>query len=83
MIVDDDSACENNLWNPYSKITCLILYLYSLEFQAGGSAHAPPLYVEVNRVCRTMDATWIEELGPFVRALGQVTTGHGEFHKED
>lgn len=40
---------ENSLDDPYSKATNLIIYLFSLEF---GS---PPLYSEVNRVCRHKD----------------------------
>ena len=35
----------------YSKISCLVVYLYSMEF-----GH-PPLYAEVNRVTREMDMT--------------------------
>ena len=35
--------------NPYSKVSCLILYLYSMEL---GS---PPLYSVINQVCRTMN----------------------------
>ena len=34
------------IWNPYSKSTCLMLQLYSMEI---GS---PQLYAEVNRVTR-------------------------------
>lgn len=52
---------------PYSKITCMVLYLYSMEL---GS---PPLYQEVNRVCREMDFTYLYELGPFIQALSYVT----------
>ena len=40
---------ELNLMNPNGKIVNLVLYLYSMEL---GS---PPLYYEINRVCRTMD----------------------------
>lgn len=36
---------------PYSKVTCLILYLYSMELGT------PPLYYEANRVARDMDLT--------------------------
>ena len=56
-----------NLVNPYGKMSCLILYLYSMEL---GS---PPLYYEINRVCRTMDETELESLGPYILALGMVT----------
>ena len=34
------------LWNPYSKVTCIILYLYSMELGT------PTLYAEANRVAR-------------------------------
>lgn len=37
--------------NPYSNITCFILYLYSCEFGD------PPFYAELNRVTRTMDTS--------------------------
>lgn len=56
---DDDLG----LWNPYSRITCFVLYLYSMEF---GN---PPLYAELNRVCRQMDRTQLHTLGPFAYAL--------------
>ena len=37
---------ENSLNDPYSKVTHLVIYLFSMEFGQ------PPLYAEVNRVCR-------------------------------
>ena len=40
---------EYSFSNPYSKLTCFILQIYSMEI---GS---PPLYAEVNRVCREMN----------------------------
>ena len=40
---------ENDLAGSYSKMTNLILYLYSMHIGD------PPLYTEINRVCRTMD----------------------------
>jgi len=40
---------ELGLLNPHSKVTCFILYLYSMEF-----GH-PPLYSEMNRVARDLD----------------------------
>ena len=49
---------------PHSKVTCLILYLYSMEL---GS---PPLYHEINRVCRTMDKSYLLTLGPYIKTLG-------------
>lgn len=58
---------ELNLCNPYSQITCFCLYLYSMEF---GS---PPLYAELNRVCREMDMSLLEVLGPYAKALSWIT----------
>ena len=63
----EDMKDDMNLANPYGKISCLILYLYSLEL---GS---PPLYYEINRVCRTMDKSHLQTLGPYIKALGVVT----------
>ena len=51
---------SNSLGNPYGQMTCLILYMYSMEFGE------PQLYSEVNRVCRHMDETHLETLGPFI-----------------
>lgn len=58
---------ELGLLNPYSKITCFVLMLYSMEF---GS---PPLYCEVNRVTRDMDLTYLPTLGAYARALQAIT----------
>jgi len=71
--VDDT---ELGLWNPYSNASCFIMNLYSMEF---GS---PPLYSAVNSAARDMDVTKLKDLGPFVRALGQITDG-AEFFKQD
>ena len=60
---------ELGLHNPYGKMTCFILYIYSLELGQ------PPLYAESNRVARDMDFTSLKELGPFVRVLHEVTYG--------
>lgn len=57
------------LWNPYSKITCFILYLYSMEF---GS---PPLFADLNRVARDHDTSQLENLGPFAKCLSLITGG--------
>lgn len=57
-----------DLANPYSKISCFILYLYSLEFGD------PPLYTEVNRAARMNDMSKVETLGPFQRALISITS---------
>lgn len=62
---DYDELC---IQNPYSKIACFTLMLYSMEF---GS---PPLYAEVNRVCRDMDMTYHKMLGPYIRVLYSITT---------
>ena len=48
-------------------MTCLLVYLYSMEL---GS---PPLYSEINRVERDMDLSYLQELGPFIKALSQIT----------
>ena len=40
---------ENDISNPYGKLTCLILYLYSMQIGE------PPLYAELNKVCRNQD----------------------------
>ena len=63
----DSKDEELGLGNPYSKVTCFILYLYSLEFGA------PPLYSELNRVSRDMDLSYLQTLGPFARAISQIT----------
>lgn len=57
-----------DLGNPYSKITCLVLYLYSMEL---GS---PPLYYEINRVSRSKDESQLATLGPYIMALGLITS---------
>lgn len=62
--LDED---EYSLINPYSKSTCLMLYLYSLELGV------PPLYAEINRVARTGDTTQLLTLGPFIKALGKIS----------
>ena len=43
-ISEDDM--ELGLFNPYSKVTALVLQLYSMEFGAS------PLYSELNKACR-------------------------------
>lgn len=66
---------ELGLHNPYSKVTCFTLYLYSLELGT------PPLYSEANRVARDMDLSLLKELGPFLRALHEVTYG-AEYNRD-
>ena len=75
MIVGDDPS-DLNLLYPYSKVTCLILYLYSMEL---GN---PQLYAEVNRIARDMDLNYLKELGPYMRALAIVSLRVENFKKE-
>lgn len=70
--VDHDDL---NLNDPYSKISCFIIQLYSMEL---GS---PALYSEVNKVSRGMDFTLLKELGPFILALSTITLA-GEENKK-
>ena len=58
---------ENSLIDPYGKVTTLLMRLFTMEF---GS---PPLYAEVNRVCRTLDKTHLRTLGPYIRPLSVIT----------
>lgn len=67
MNVDDEDE-ELGLWNPYSKVTSFILYLYSMEF---GS---PPLYAEMNRVIREMDMSQLKNLGPILNSMNEITS---------
>lgn len=66
LTVDDD--LEFSIANPYSKVSCFIVHLYSMEL---GN---PPLYSEANRVARDMDLRYLKELGPFMRALKIIST---------
>lgn len=59
---------DNNLYNPYSIVSCAILQLYSMELGD------PPLYNELNRAMRLRDTTYLHHLGPFAYALWIVTT---------
>ena len=76
MNIEEDDY-ELGLHNPYSRVTCFILYLYSLEFGD------PPLYSELNRVARTMDSSQLETLGPIARALSEITWGAESLRDED
>ena len=58
---------ELNFKDGYSKIVCLVLYLYSMELGY------PPLYAEINRLSRDLDFTYLKELGPYAMALYFVT----------
>lgn len=57
-----------NLWNPYGTISCTLFFIYSMEL---GS---PPLYAEVNRVCREKDMFYLPMLGPYIRAMYEITS---------
>ena len=74
-MIQSEELTDLNLIYPYSKVTCLILYLYSMEL---GS---PQLYAEANRVARTMDTNYLKELGPFLRALAVITLRVEHFKK--
>lgn len=59
------------LKNPYSKATCLILYMYSME---------SPLSIELNNSWKTyrsnsVDKQKIEFFGPIERALYEILNG--------
>lgn len=78
--IDSNSNQSNkqlDICNPYSLITCLILYLYSMEL---GS---PPLYAEINRVTRTMDTSQLRALGPFAQAFSQIINSVSHYFEED
>lgn len=65
----EDFDHENNLFNPYSKVTCLILYLYSMDIGI------MPLYASVNRAVVEMDSSSVKKLGPYISALGYIVAG--------
>lgn len=67
--MNESKGGELDLCDPYSKVTCFILFLHSMEL---GS---PPLYSELNKVCRTMDLKHLETLGPFARCLDTIIEG--------
>ena len=67
---------EHDTTNPYGKISCLVLYLYSMEIGI------PPLYAEVNRISREMDMKYLRILGPFIKVLG-IVTATSERNRED
>lgn len=50
----------------YGKVTCLVLYLYSMQIGD------PPLYAEINKACRNLDTKYLDSLGPFIRVLEKV-----------
>ena len=67
--MNEGKGGELDLSDPYSKVTCFILFLYSMEL---GS---PPLYSELNKVCRMMDLKNLDTLGPFARCLDVIIEG--------
>ena len=71
--INEQKYKDLDLSDPYSKMSCLILYLYTMEL---GS---PPLYLELNRIIRENDQTYLESLGPYVRALEIVTADSERF----
>lgn len=73
---DDEDDFELSYSNPYSKITCLVAQLYSMEL---GS---PPLYAEVNRVARDMDLSNLKELGPYLKTLSEITRFAESYREE-
>ena len=60
---DERYESEMNLYNPYSKVSCLLLYIYTMELSS------PPLYSELNKARRTMDTNHLLTLGPYSYGL--------------
>lgn len=58
---------ENNLFNPYGKVACFVLYLFSMEI-----GHEP-LYAAVNKANRENESTLLTQLGPYIIALSYIT----------
>ena len=71
----DEDDTELSYKNPYSKVSCLLTQLYSMEI---GS---PTFYSEVNKAAREMDTSKLNCFGPFVQALGFITS-FGEAFKQ-
>lgn len=44
---------------------------------------SPPLYYEINRMCREKDVTHIKELGPFIFALTFMVAGASKNRPDD
>ena len=53
-----NSDSDLSLSNPYSAVSCWVLYLYSMELES------PPLYLELNRASRNLDMHFLSQLGP-------------------
>lgn len=67
-----------NLYNPASKVSSLLLYLYTLEFSS-----PVPLYAALNRARRTMDTAHLMTLGPFSYGLFSVLQRAEENKSQD
>jgi hypothetical protein len=74
---NSDYEHELNLWNPYSPITCFILYLYSLEL---GN---PTLYSDLNGMVRKYDANLNKHLGSIAQCLVEITYDSEENRHDD
>ena len=44
---------------------------------------SPPLYYEINRVCRSKDMSHLQNLGPYIKALGYVTALSERYRDQD
>ena len=69
-----DKTDDLNLYNPYSRIVCFVVYLYSMEFGD------PPLFAELNRISRERDYSQLKNLGPIAKVLSAINFGaeHGK-----
>jgi len=62
------------LWNPSHKVTCRILFIYSMETF---------VYSALNTATRTQDETKVLTLGPLAQALTQILMGAEQHRKAD
>ena len=72
-LTDLESDPELGLRNPYSKATCMIIYMYSMELGGDKDTGTSPFYAEFNKAIRDNDFTNIKIFGPFARALSHIT----------
>ena len=73
--LDQDKKQDDlNIFYPYSKITCLILYIYSMETF---------VYHDLNRVCREKDTNQIQYFGAYAAALSYIIHAANNNRKED
>ena len=70
------SLRDRNLWNPYGKATCIILYLHSMELGL------PPIYEVLNQAVVDQDMSYIDTLGPFAYALFQITENAEKYRND-